>query len=68
MYRASKNDPYIKKLHFHQTDGKSFLRLHDLEKFGDNIAQKLPLLQLILMVISPTLLRLFVWKLEEFCL
>lgn len=31
---------YIKIMHFHLPNGESFLRVHNKEKFGDNIAQK----------------------------
>ncbi len=31
---------YLKIMHFHLPNGDSFLRLHEKEKFGDNIAQK----------------------------
>ncbi|MCK9472307.1 diguanylate cyclase [Sulfurimonas sp.] len=31
-------DEYIKQVHFHQNDGVTLLRLHQRDKFGDNIA------------------------------
>lgn len=31
-------DGYLKQVHFHQNDGATLLRLHQTDKFGDNIA------------------------------
>ncbi len=33
-------DKYLEIMHFHQSDGISLLRLHDLTSYGDNIAEK----------------------------
>ncbi|MDD5051315.1 MAG: ATP-binding protein [Sulfuricurvum sp.] len=33
-------DEYLEIMHFHQSDGISLLRLHDLTRYGDNIAEK----------------------------
>lgn len=38
-------NPYIQRLHFHNADGVSLLRLHLPEVYGDNIAAKRPALQ-----------------------
>ena len=38
-------NPYIQRLHFHNADGISLLRLHLPEVYGDNIAAKRPALQ-----------------------
>ncbi len=40
-----KNDQYLQIIQFHLKDGTSFLRLHNLEHFGDLIAEKRKMLQ-----------------------
>ena len=41
-------NPYIQRLHFHNADGISLLRLHLPEVYGDNIGAKRPALQKVL--------------------
>lgn len=36
-------NPYLEIMHFHLPDGNSFLRMHKPEVYGDNIAQKRPM-------------------------
>ena len=36
--KLSFENPYLKIMHFHTNDTKSFLRLHKPEKFGDNLS------------------------------
>ncbi|MDY0117860.1 MAG: diguanylate cyclase, partial [Sulfurimonadaceae bacterium] len=38
-----KENQYLKVMHFILADGQSFLRMHDVPVFGDNIAQKRPM-------------------------
>ena len=38
-------DPYITMAHFHSADGKSLLRLHNINKFGDNISDSRSMIQ-----------------------
>ncbi len=42
-----KENPYITVMHFHKADGKSFLRMHNKERYGDDIAKVRPMLQTI---------------------
>jgi diguanylate cyclase (GGDEF)-like protein/PAS domain S-box-containing protein len=41
----SKENKYLKVMHFHNPDGTSFLRMHKPEKFGDNIAHFRPMVE-----------------------
>ncbi|MCW9026029.1 MAG: diguanylate cyclase, partial [Thiovulaceae bacterium] len=36
--KLTTENPYIKIMHFHTTDTKSFLRLHKPDKYGDNLS------------------------------
>ena len=40
-----KENPYLKNMHFHSADGISVVRMHQPDKFGDNIGEKRELLK-----------------------
>ena len=39
----SRENKYLRVMHFHLPNGESFLRMHEPEKYGDKIAQKRPM-------------------------
>ena len=48
IYQLIRNEnPYYSIMHFHLKDGTSFLRLHNLEKFGDNLTNIRPMIDFV---------------------
>ncbi|QSZ41409.1 PAS domain-containing protein [Sulfurimonas aquatica] len=43
--RYKKRNPYIETIHFHNSDGTSFLRMHKPDVYGENIANLRPMIQ-----------------------
>jgi signal transduction histidine kinase len=42
FFKDTSQDSYLKALHFHKSDGTSFLRLHEPSHYGDAIAKQRP--------------------------
>ena len=38
-------EPFLRVMHFHLKDGSSFLRMHNLEVFGDNLIEARPMIK-----------------------